>query len=579
MATAGANKTSSVVTTSVKAGGTTISDSFKVLSISVSKEVGRISYAVIVLADGDAAKQDFESSGKDDFKPGNEIEIEAGFGTETDTIFKGIVIKHSIKIKKSSSLLIIECKDKAAKMTTVNFSKYYKDVTDSDVIEELIGKYGLTKKVDSTSASHKELVQYNCTDWDFMICRAETNGLLCINEDNELNIVKPKFSGSPIFTVAFGKNLLEFDAEVDNRLQPKGVKAASWDYSKQELVDSVEAASASVTSPGNFDADEISSDIADDSYQLVHSGPVTEQELQNWADAKLMRHRLAKVRGNATVEGNSDVKLGDIIKLEGVGDRFNGNAYVTGVRHTVQDGLWTSTFQFGIKPDWFSDTYRVNANDVNSLLPTVNGLHIGVVTKLEEDPDGEDRIQVRIPVIHKDDDGVWSRVACLDAGDKRGTFFRPEIDDEVIVGFINNDPRYSIVLGMLNSSKKAAPLTASDDNHEKGYVSRSGIKWIFNDDKKNLLIETPGGNKVFVDDDGKQIAMEDMNGNKLTMDKDGIKIESSKDLILKASGDVKGEGVNIEIKASAQFKAEGSAGAEVSSSANMVVKGAMVQIN
>jgi uncharacterized protein involved in type VI secretion and phage assembly len=186
---------------------------------------------------------------------------------------------------------------------------------------------------------------------------------------------------------------------------------------------------------------------------------------------------------------------------------------------------------------------------------------------------------VRIPLIHKSDDGAWCRVSSLDAGNERGMYFRPEIGDEVIVGFINNDPRHGIVLGMLNSSKLPAPITAADDNNEKGYVSRSKMKMIFNDDKKSISIETPGGNKILVTDDDKKIHLEDMNGNKLTMDSDGISMESSKDIKLKASGDIKMEGTNINIKGSAQTKVEGGSGAEISSGATTNVKGSMVNIN
>jgi hypothetical protein len=63
------------------------------------------------------------------------------------------------------------------------------------------------------------------------------------------------------------------------------------------------------------------------------------------------------------------------------------------------------------------------------------------------------------------------------------------------------------------------------------------------------------------------------------MNSDGITIESAKDLILKASGDVSIEGTGVEVKASAQLKAEGSAGAEVSSGGQTVISGSLVQIN
>ena len=102
---------------------------------------------------------------------------------------------------------------------------------------------------------------------------------------------------------------------------------------------------------------------------------------------------------------------------------------------------------------------------------------------------------------------------------------------------------------------------------------------IFNDDEKTINIETPGGNKIVISEDEKAIKMEDQNGNKFTMDKDGVKIESIKDIVLKAATDIKAEGVNVNLKGSAQAKVEGSAGAEISSAGSTTVKGSVVQIN
>ncbi len=168
-----------------------------------------------------------------------------------------------------------------------------------------------------------------------------------------------------------------------------------------------------------------------------------------------------------------------------------------------------------------------------AMLPAIQGLHIGIVTRLENDPDGEHRIMVRLPIIDQQEEGIWCRVCTLDAGNNRGTFFRPEINDEVIVGFLNNDPRHAVVLGMCNSSSKPAPLTAADDNHEKGYVSRSDMKVLFNDDKKTISIETPAGNKLLLSEEDTAIKIEDQNGNKINMDTSGITEESSADMVLK----------------------------------------------
>ena len=597
MAGPGTNTNNTVVTFTVNANGNALPTTYGIHSITVSKEANRVASAVIVIADGSAADQDFAISDTDDLVPGNTIEIQAGYDSDSNTIFQGIIVKHSIKIRKSSSVLIVECRDQAIQMTTVNNNQYFSQVTDSDVMEQLLGNYSnIEANVSSTDVQHEELVQYNCTDWDFMLCRADANAMLCFNEDGQVTIGAPDFSGESSFTATFGNNILEFDAEIDNRVQPTGVTAISWDYSNQDLVSGVEANDPGATTPGNLDASDLASEVASNEIQLSHSGLIPQDELQSWADSKLLRCRLAKVRGRVTVMGVSDLSLGDIFTLAGVGDRFNGDAYITGIRHTIENGIWVTTIQFGINPEWFAYNYDIKTNDAATLMPGLQGLHIGVVTQLENDPNGENRIQVRIPIISNDDDGVWSRIALLDAGNNRGSFFLPEVDDEVIVGFINNDPRQSVVLGMLNSSANPAPLTASNQNDQKGFVTRSGIQFIFDDDKKNVLIQTPGGNQTLWDDDQQQIAMQDQNNNqitmnqqgiviqdannnKITMDNSGISIESANDLSLKAQGDVKINGVNITLSASAQMKAAGQAGGEVSSSGNMVVKGAMVQIN
>lgn len=573
------DKPKSVVTHTIISGGTEVSKQYQLLSIIVNKEVNRIPMATLVYTDGEPSKQSFELSGKADFEPGKEIEIKAGYSSDEKLLFKGIVIKHSIRVRNKSSVLIIECKDKAVKMTAACKNKYSLDTKDSDIIEELIDTYGLEKDVATTTVTHKQIVQYNCTDWDFMLCRADVNGLLCIPNDGKLSVAPPEFGGDAALTIQYGATVHNLDAEIDARLQYKSVKGSVWNYTDQELVKDTDAEDPGVPDAGNLSADTLANVIGESEYRLFNSAKIEEPELQAWVNAAMMKNRLAKIRGKVTTDGTADVLPGQLIQLNGVGDRFEGKLFVTGIRHQITEGLWQTTFQFGINPEWFVQTYNVQQPLSGAMLPAIQGLHIGIVTQLESDPDGEDRILVKIPVINNDEDGIWCRVSTLDAGEKRGTFFRPEISDEVIVGFINNDPRHAVVLGMLNSSAKPAPLAAADDNHEKGYVSRSEMKMIFNDDKKSFTLETPGGNKFVITEDEKKIHLEDQNGNKITMNEDGIKIESIKDIILKAAKDINAEGVNINIKGSAQTKVEGSSGAEVSSGGTTNVKGSIVNIN
>jgi uncharacterized protein involved in type VI secretion and phage assembly len=212
----------------------------------------------------------------------------------------------------------------------------------------------------------------------------------------------------------------------------------------------------------------------------------------------------------------------------------------------------------------------VNDTEASGLIGGIRGLQIGKVVQLQNDPEGQDRILVKVPVIDDTAKGIWMRVASLDAGKERGAFFRPEIHDEVIVGFINDDPRDAVVLGMLHSSAKAAPIKAKDVNHEKGFTTRSKMHISFNDDTKTITIDTPAGNSIILDESGKKIEIVDQNSNSIKLSPTGIKMESQKNIDITA-------GVNLTLKAGAQL-AIGGVSIGVKADGNVSIEGAMAKI-
>lgn len=577
--------TPDVCTVSVLVDGSEIPGSYHVLAVSVTRELNRIPTAVIQLRDGEASRSTFELSNSDHFVPGKKVEIQLGYRSQNESVFKGIVVKHGIKVRKSGSLLIVECRDEAVKMTSGVKSRYFSDKKDSDIMEEIIASHELQKEVTTTTPDLKEVVQYESTDWDFLLCRAEANGQVVLVEDGKITVAPPVTSGDPVVAVRYGATLLELDAEIDARWQSKGIKASSWNATDQEVIEA-EATEPSTTGNGNLTPAVLADVIGGDAYEIRHGGKLGQPELQAWADGRLLKERLAKMRGRARFQGFAGVAAGNLIEVTGIGERCEGNLYVSGVRHTVADGNWETDVQFGLNIEPFAETYNLRPLPAAGLLPAVSGLQIGVVTVLENDPEGEDRIKVRLPLISPAEEGIWARIATLDAGKDRGTFFRPEVGDEVVVGFLNDDPRHPVVLGMCHSSAKPAPEPAEDVNNRKGYVSREKMRIVFDDEKKSIVLDTPAGNTLSLSEDDKGIQIKDQNGNSVTLDDGGITIESAKDLALKAAKDIKIEGMNIEVKAQTSLKVAGTASAEVSGasmtikgSATTVIQGGVVQIN
>ena len=577
--------TPDVCTYAVLIDGAEIPGKFRLVSLSVSHELNRIPTAELHLLDGQASTGTFEASDDELFAPGKSIEIQLGYRATNDKVFSGLVVKQGIRIRKNGSFLAVECRGNAVRMTRGVKSRYFADMKDSDVMEEIIGAYGLQCDVKATTPDATTVVQYESTDWDFLLCRAEANGMVVAVADDSVKVAPPDTSASPAVTVRFGATVLELDAEMDARVQESGLKATSWNPADQALVES-EASEPSTTGNDNISTDDLAGVLGGEAGVIRHGGNLSQPELQAWADGRLMKERLSKVRGRVRFQGLASILPGQVIEVTGIGARFEGKLYVSGVRQTVSGGNWETDAQFGLDPELFPERYNLRPLPASGLLPGIGGLQMGVVTVLEGDPESMERIKVRLPLISDSDEGVWARLATLDAGDGRGTFFRPEIGDEVVVGFIGDDPRHPVVLGMCHSGAKPAPEPASDDNHRKGYVSREKMMLTFDDEKKIIHLETPGGNKLSLSDEDKGILVEDMNGNKITLDDKGITIESASDIILKATGDLKAEGVNIEFSAQSGFKAEGSATAELSGastelkgSATAKISGGMVQIN
>ncbi|HQU78823.1 MAG TPA: type VI secretion system tip protein VgrG [Azonexus sp.] len=559
----------------IKAGGEAVPREHQLLAVSVTVAVNRIAAAKLVYVDGAASTGQFPLSDSDLFKPGQRVEILAGAGRDSTSVFIGKVVRQGVRVREAAaSQLVVECRHEAMKLSVADRSADYFEQSDSEVIEALLGNAGVGAEVEATSLKHKQLLQYQCTDWDFLLDRARANGQLAWCEGEKVLVRKPALDGAAVCTLQYGATLLEFEGEIDARLQHPSVKGASWDAAGQEAIE-VEAATPGFTAPGNLGSDELAG-VADRPCDVRHPA-LPEAEAQAWVDGIALYRRLDQVSGRGKCEGIASLRPGVVVELAGLGRRFNGKVLVTGVRHefSLVQG-WKTHVQFGGVD--LEAPRPVSAPAAGGLLPAVSGLQIGIVTS-NEDPDNEHRVRVRLPLLGLAGDGLWARVASLDAGDDRGFFFRPEIGDEVTVGFLDADPRHPVILGMLHSSAKPAPLQGSDDNHEKMYKSRSGMKLHFDDDKKVVTLATPAGNSITLSDEGKSLTLADQNGNSIKMDSDGIHLKSAKAVEFKASTETKMEaGTGISIKATTELKLEG-ASAELKGSAMAKLSGAMVQIN
>lgn len=188
-----------------------------------------------------------------------------------------------------------------------------------------------------------------------------------------------------------------------------------------------------------------------------------------------------------------------------------------------------------------------------------NGILVGIVTDLD-DPDTLGRVRVRFPYLG-DQLSYWAKISSPMAGNNRGFFFRPEVEDEVLVAFEMGDPRRPYVLGALWS--KVDPPPPDDgkptENNWRFIRSRSGHILKFDDTQGSERIE-------IIDKDNKHKIVIDTSGDKIQILCDTGNIE-----IKAPSGKLQIEAMDVEVKATASMKLE--------ATGDMTISGSVVNIN
>jgi len=169
------------------------------------------------------------------------------------------------------------------------------------------------------------------------------------------------------------------------------------------------------------------------------------------------------------------------------------------------------------------------------------GVYPALVTDIK-DPDNQGRVKVKLPWSPDSGSAVaeaWARLATLMGGNNRGSWFIPDVDDEVLVAFEAGDPARPYVLGGLWNGKDKPPasMDGSGRNNTKQLRSRNGVKLTLDDQdgQEQMVLETPGGQRVTLKDGPGTLTIEDSNGNSIKLESAGITVTASAKVTVNAS--------------------------------------------
>ncbi|WP_309641282.1 phage baseplate assembly protein V [Flavobacterium sp.] len=470
------------------------------------------------------------------------------------TLFKGIVKSFEKQTEATQITVKIECKDIAFRLTqpstepennTMNFEERLKLFID--------GKLKISDNLKGKPWGKEKITHNNATvPWDYLVGYLDSIGLLISLRNAEFNavgILKEDGEKTASYMAENGINVFSFSGKVDAQKQKSSVVIESWD---------IEAQAVNRTS---------AEQSTDENPQTIRVGQthLTADTLKRIAEAVLVKSNIAAINGKVTTFGNLEAKAGDYISFSKVNPQIDDKILlITQETHMIENGCWKTEYAYGLESEksFTEQTAAPAHNNSQAQIGqsnTVNGLQIGKVLQIEDDPDHHFRIRVKITSLSESGEGVWARLANANASKDMGSYFIPDVGDEVILGCIGNNPDTPVILGSLYSSAHPMPFPIKKENYFKGFVTKQGTRILMDDEKKIIEISTKKANKLTISDDLKGVAIEDENGNKITLNDQGIVIESFKDISIKAaSGNIKIEGKQVEVTSSTKMDLKGS---------------------
>ena len=360
-------------------------------------------------------------------------------------------------------------------------SKTFEDVKYTDIVNQLLNDHAVPHEFSLSQTLHREfVVQYQETDFDFVNRLLEEEGIHYFFEHGPEGETLRIFGNSlsaPEIPGVFAYRGHQAGApspghayihtlHAASRPVPGTVQVSGWDYvAKQRIT------RAQTTGSGG----------ALQEFFLGERDGVEEVDL----DARTRRDRAridsSLVLGTSTV---STLRPGKAVTIGGVGGSFDGKYFVTSVRHTIvktpgggESGfLYANAFTCIPAAVPFVPERRTPG-------PTIEGTQTAIVTD-NQDPDRLGRVKVKFPWLPSGDTGsAWVRLATFGAGKDRGTYWLPEVDDEVLVAFTHGEPNHPIIVGSLWNGKDRPPQEAGDGgkNDIRFFKSRSGHTLLFDD--------------------------------------------------------------------------------------------------
>ena len=305
--------------------------------VAVQEDLSVPSMFTLQLINWDMARLQVTWSDDALFAEGNQVEVLMGYVDSLETLLVGEITGLEPQFGADEApQLTVRGYDRRHRLLRGRKTRSFAQVKDSDIASQIAGDLGLTAQVKDSQVTLEYVLQHNQTDMEFLQGRAERIGYEMLVEDKTLYFRPRQHAAGQAIALTRGADLIEFSLRSSTLAQTGQVAVRGWSpKDKAVILGSASAGDEATQMGGSSTGPQAASSAFGQSSLVGVDQPVFSQaEADQMALGRLNEMALAYVGGEGLCQGRTDLRVGTVVKIDGLGQRFSGLFYVTATSHT-----------------------------------------------------------------------------------------------------------------------------------------------------------------------------------------------------------------------------------------------------
>ncbi|HKQ79339.1 MAG TPA: hypothetical protein VJ810_36935 [Blastocatellia bacterium] len=309
-----------------------------VTSVAVDDSLDLPSMFTIELAGADTLSDPLPWVDDKRFSVGAAVGIKFGYGDKMETIFSGEIagLEPQFAFDRLPSLTVRGF-DRRHRLMRGRKTRAFLKQKDSAIASQIAGEAGLTAQTTDSKVTHDYIVQANQTNWEFLLSRALHIGYEIAVDDKTLHFRPVANASGEKLSMSFPEDLLEFYPRLASSGQVNEVTVRGWNVKdKKEITGKAKTGDENSKMGGDQSGGALAQKAFGAASELIAALPVTNQaEADQIAKGWFNRTSLLLITGEGFCYGRTDLRAGQVIKLDGLGERFSGSYYIVSALHRL----------------------------------------------------------------------------------------------------------------------------------------------------------------------------------------------------------------------------------------------------